>query len=70
MDKDYELAEKYGHCTSTDAAIIARDAETVKRLIIGHISARYESESYSVIEAQKTFERTFYADRTRMINIE
>jgi len=70
MDKDYELAEKYGHCTSTDAAIIARDAQTVKRLIIGHISARYESESYSVIEAQKTFERTFYADRTRTFSIE
>ena len=70
MDCDQEHAKKWGHCTSTDAALLARDAETVKRLIIGHISARYNSVSDSVIEAKKTFEATYHADRTRVIAIE
>lgn len=70
MDCDQELAAKWGHCTSTDAALLARDAKTVKRLVIGHISARYNSVADSVAEAQKTFEKTYHADKTRVIEIE
>lgn len=70
QDKDAELAEKYGHCTSTDAAILARDAQTVKLLVLGHISCRYESELESQYEAKKTFDRTTYGRKDRIITIE
>lgn len=70
MDCDKELAAKWGHCTSSDAARLALEAKTVKHLIIGHISARYENEDWSVMEARDTFERTSFAEKERIFTIE
>lgn len=70
QDKDRELAEKWHHCTSSDAAMLARDARTVRRLIIGHISARYESEEESVEEAKVEFSATCYAEKNKTFTIE
>lgn len=66
---DRELATKWQHCTSADAAMIARDAETVKYLIIGHISARYKNVSELVKESQEIFPATAYADKNRTFDI-
>ena len=48
------------------AATIARDAQ-VKRLIIGHFSARYEDEAHLLQEAQSIFPETILAQENMNI---
>ncbi len=59
--KDKDQAEKFKHLTATDAAIIAKKAK-VKRLILTHISQRYEH-NLSIIEkeAKKIFKNVSIA---------
>ena len=54
LNKELELAKKTAHSTSIQAGMIAKQAN-VKKLIIGHFSARYKEEDYPVfIEEVKT----------------
>lgn len=57
-----ELAEKYGHSTTTQTARLAKKAN-VKKLIITHISSRYsESDQKQLLnECQKIFKQTIVA---------
>jgi ribonuclease Z len=53
-DADEQLAESYGHLTSTQAAAIARDAGA-RQLVITHFSQRYEDTSRLLAEAAAVF---------------
>ena len=53
-DADAARAGETFHTTASQAAGIARDAG-VKRLILGHFSARYEDESVLLQEARSVF---------------
>lgn len=56
------------HSTASQAAQIARDAE-VKRLLIGHYSARYEDESILREEASAIFPNTILAQENLKIEL-
>jgi ribonuclease Z len=55
-----ELAKTTGHSTTIDAATTAQNAG-VKKLLIGHFSARYNDVSMLVDEARSIFPNTFAA---------
>ncbi len=59
-DNESARAKETFHTTAAQAAQLAKDA-TVKRLLIGHYSARYEDESILLKEARKIFPRTIAA---------
>ena len=67
---DKENAIKWQHCTALDAATIAKDSRTVKTLLIGHISARYDNEDESVDEAKILFENTYFAQKDKIFRID
>lgn len=54
---EQELANQRYHCTSYDAAKIARNAG-VKKLIIGHFTSRYKDVSIFQKEAKEIFDNT------------
>ena len=56
------------HSTAAQAARIAKDAQ-VKRLLIGHFSARYENEKGLLEEAQAIFPDTLAADEGLQISL-
>lgn len=56
------------HSTAAQAAEIARKAE-VKKLMIGHFSARYEDDAIFLDEARKVFENTILANENLCIKI-
>lgn len=57
--KDKKTAEKNGHSSSIDAAVIAKKAN-VGKLIIGHFSSRYKNPEILLLEqAKEIFENTF-----------
>jgi len=59
--QEKELAKEYQHLTSEDAAKIAKKAK-VKKLILTHISQRYEHNTKIIEkEAKKIFSKTFLA---------
>ncbi len=55
-----ERAKKTFHSTAIQAATIAKKAQ-VKKLLIGHLSSRYESEQPLVDEARTVFSNTDFA---------
>ena len=57
MAKDQALADKTYHSTTLQAAEIARSAQ-VKKLIIGHYSARYSNPEIMVDECKTIFKNT------------
>jgi len=58
LDKDKDFAKRYGHLTAKQAAEIAKKAK-VKRLILTHISQRYENNLKEIEkQAKKTFKNT------------
>ena len=65
---DKDLAEKTGHSTSEQAAIIAKDAG-VGRLIIGHFSARYKDVNLLLEEAKRIFPGTIAAQEGSVITV-
>lgn len=66
---DNEARTTYtGHSTARQAATLARDAE-VKKLVIGHFSARYEDESILLKEAQEVFPQTILANENLKLNL-
>jgi ribonuclease Z len=56
-DDNEDLAHKTGHSTARHAATVARDAG-VKRLVIGHFSARYRTVEGLEEEARQVFAAT------------
>lgn len=63
-EAEVHLAEKYGHSTAAQAAGVAKAAE-VKRLLLGHYSARYgDKESHAALlqEAQNVFPNAILAE--------
>lgn len=60
MHTDFARAKETFHSTALQAAQIANDAK-VKRLIIGHFSARYENEDLLLQESQSIFSNTILA---------
>jgi ribonuclease Z len=58
IDKEAERASETFHTTAKQAATIALQAN-VKRLILGHFSARYKTTDLHLSEAKSIFEKTF-----------
>lgn len=67
-DSEAKRAKATFHSTATQAAEIARQAE-VKKLIIGHYSARYETEGHLLKEAQAVFPNTLLAEENLKITL-
>lgn len=67
-EEDAPRAKETFHTTASQAAQIARDAG-VKRLLIGHFSARYEDEAQLLQEAQALFPETQLAKETLCVQI-
>ena len=63
-----DRAEKYYHSTARQAATVARDAN-VKKLILGHFSARYNDETTLLEEARAVFPNTFLANEMAVFNV-
>lgn len=61
-------AKETFHTTASQAARIARDAE-VKKLLIGHFSARYDDEQVLLDEARAVFPNTQLAKETLCISV-
>ncbi|MDO4819131.1 MAG: ribonuclease Z [Prevotella sp.] len=65
--EDYESSARvYAHSTARQAALVAREAG-VKRLMIGHFSARYLDESVLLQEAVEIFHDTILAKELETI---
>ena len=67
-DSDYELAARYMHSTGSDAARTARDAKA-KKLLLGHISARYKDSEEIVGSAKEIFPNTELAKSSTVYEI-
>lgn len=67
-EEDAPRAKETFHTTASQAAQIARDAG-VKRLLIGHFSARYEDEAKLLQEAQALFPETQLARETLCVQV-
>lgn len=63
-----ERARKYWHSTASEAARVAHDAG-VGKLILGHYSARYDSEDALLEEALRIFPDTVLAEEMAVINV-
>lgn len=61
-------AQEVMHTTARQAAMLAKSAK-VRKLMIGHFSARYENESILLQEAQQVFPRTILANEGLVINV-
>ena len=61
-------AKETYHTTAVQAAELARSAE-VKKLLIGHFSARYEDESVLLEEARETFPETLLASEMLCVQV-
>lgn len=68
MHTDVARAKETYHTTALQAAQLAHEAE-VKRLIIGHFSARYEDENLLLHESQSIFSNTILAKENLKITI-
>ena len=68
LHEDLARAQETFHTTARQAATLARDSQ-VKKLCIGHFSARYEDESLLLKEAQSIFEPTILAKENLLIKI-
>lgn len=67
-DEDAPRARETFHTTAAQAAEIARRAE-VKKLLIGHFSARYEDENVLLQEASAIFPDTQLAKETLCVSV-
>lgn len=67
QDEEARARETF-HSTAAQAARMAADAD-VKRLVIGHFSARYEDESVLLDEARAVFPQTMLAKENLCVNV-
>ena len=63
-----QQAERYFHSTASQAAATAKAAD-VRKLLIGHFSARYEDESLLLEEAKKVFPNTYLASEGMQVTL-
>jgi ribonuclease Z len=68
LHQDLLRAKETGHSTAEQAATTAAECH-VKRLCIGHFSARYEDETLLLQEAQRIFENTLLAKENLILNL-
>jgi ribonuclease Z len=68
IDADIARARQTAHSTATQAALIARQAE-VKKLVIGHFSARYDGEDVLKLEADRIFPGTILAKEGLVLTV-
>lgn len=68
-DALHERAVETGHSTAREAATIARDAE-VGRLLLGHISARYDDPTRLADEAKAVFPSSSVAEELRRYRLD
>lgn len=67
--KEADLAKKYKHLTALQAAEIARKSK-VKKLILTHISQRYENSEQEILrEAKKIFKNTSIAEDLMRVEV-
>lgn len=69
LEKDAAKAHQTMHSTAQEAATIAQKA-TVKQLILGHYSTRYDDIDCFKQEAETIFKATILADDGKVINID
>jgi ribonuclease Z len=69
LSEEIEKATETRHSTAEQAALIAKRSR-VRRLIIGHFSARYHSPEVLLTEARKTFTETHLALEGETFNID
>jgi ribonuclease Z len=67
QDKEKNAREKF-HCTASDAATIAKKAG-VKKLMLGHYSARYDDLNPLLDEARKIFDNTILAEEGNVYEV-
>lgn len=66
---EYESrARLYYHSTARQAAMVARDAE-VKKLLLGHYSARYDDEKQLLTEAREIFPESYLTSEGKVFNL-
>ena len=63
-----DCARKYFHSTAQQAAMVARDAN-VKKLLLGHYSARYDDETILLNEACEVFKNSFLTKEMQVIDV-
>ena len=68
INADRKRARETGHSSAEEAARIAKAAH-VKRLVLGHFSARYPDETVLLNEAQAIFPQTVLANERMLINL-
>jgi ribonuclease Z len=68
MENDLKRAKETLHSSARQAAMIAEKAK-VKKLIIGHFSARYPNESLLLDEASEIFKNTVLANEKMVVTI-
>jgi ribonuclease Z len=69
IEKDIERARATYHSTARQAAEIAKKAG-VKKLLIGHLSARYEDGDLHLIEAQAVFPETLVVEDGMVVSVD
>ncbi|BAG83362.1 MAG: ribonuclease Z [Candidatus Azobacteroides pseudotrichonymphae] len=67
-NKDLARAKETYHSSAQQASLIAR-AANVKKLMLGHFSARYPDETFLLKEAQKIFPNTILASERMILPI-
>ena len=68
VEEDAARAKETYHTTASQAASIAREAG-VKRLLVGHFSARYDNEELLLEQARAVFPETLLAKETLCVPI-
>jgi len=68
-DDHQERAKETGHSTARQAATVARDAGA-KKLLLGHLSARYPDPTPLAREVQSVFPRSTIADELRRYELD
>ena len=66
--EDQALATEHGHCSSLDAARVAKESG-VQKLAITHFSQRYFGSAQHVAEARQIFENTVALDDLTRVNV-
>ncbi|MEM0064796.1 ribonuclease Z [Metallosphaera sp.] len=61
-------ASEYGHSTSSEAALVAREAEA-RRLALIHISSRYKKTDEMLKQARKIFPMSFVPEDLSFLNL-
>ncbi len=67
-EEENKKAEEYKHMTSTQAAKLAKESKS-KKLILMHLSQRYENPKHILEEAKKVFKETKVAEDLDKISI-